>query len=58
MEATALQTFLDNAGTVISSILQWAGDVLTFIMSNPLTLVPAVLFLFGSVVITVRAFTR
>lgn len=58
MEGTALQTFLENAGTVITNILSWAGDVLTFIMSNPLTLVPAVLFLFGSVVITVRAFTR
>jgi len=58
MEPTSLQGFLDSAGTVITSILQWAGDVLTFITSNPLTLVPAILFLFGSVVITVRAFTR
>lgn len=58
MEPTSLQSFLDSAGTVITSILEWAGDVLTFIVSNPITLVPAILFLFGSVVITVRAFTR
>lgn len=58
MEPTSLQSFLDSAGTVITSILDWAGDVLTFITSNPITLVPAILFLFGSVVITVRAFTR
>lgn len=37
--ATTLSTILTNIGTIVTQALSWAGDVVDFIVDNPLCFV-------------------
>ena len=43
MEANALTTFLANVGTVLTSVVEWMGTIVTAVLNNPVLLVPCVM---------------
>ena len=47
MEGITLSTILSDVGTLFSSAIEWAGDVGTTIVSNPIMLVFCVVPLVG-----------
>lgn len=47
MEAYTLAKFLEDAGTFVTEAIGWVGQVVEVIVSNPLTLVGALIPLSG-----------
>lgn len=47
MEAYTLAKFLEDAGTFVTASIGWVGEVVQVIVSNPLTLVGAIIPLCG-----------
>lgn len=45
MESAA--TFLTFLGTLVTNLLGWLGNVATFVMEQPLILVPTLVFFIG-----------
>lgn len=39
-----LATFLENLGTIISSAIGWMGQILDFILAEPVIFVPMLVF--------------
>ncbi len=45
MEAmTTVQTFLETLGSIITEVISWLGEMLTFITTNPVIFVPMLMF--------------
>lgn len=52
-------TFLSFLGTLVTAVIGWMGEVLTFITDNPVILVPMlVFFITGGVVALVQRVMR
>lgn len=49
-----MNTFLSNAGTFVTSLVAWMGELLTFVTSNPPLLVFVMIALAGSIIGIVR----
>lgn len=49
-----MNTFLANAGTFVSSQIQWMTELLTFVTDNPPLLVFVMIALAGSIIGIVR----
>lgn len=47
LEAASVSTILTDVGTVVTQAMSWAGNVVTFITSNPLIMVFVALPLVG-----------
>lgn len=46
-----VETFMTTAGSIVTGVLGWAGQVLDFVVENPVILVPALgFFLVGGAV--------
>jgi uncharacterized membrane protein len=58
MEPTALQLFLTDIGTVITSVIGWAGSVATFVISKPVLTAYVGMGLFGMAVILFKSFVH
>lgn len=44
METTAVGTFLSTLGTIVTQVIAWMGEMLEFVTSNPVILVPLLMF--------------
>ena len=44
MEPTVLQSFLGSLTLIFSSAVSWMGNLLSFVTSNPVILVPILVF--------------
>ena len=44
MEPTAITTFLGTLGTIVTAVIGFLGDMLDFIVGNPVILVPMLMF--------------
>lgn len=47
METVTLATILTNVGSVVTSAVDWMGDIVSFITSNPLVLLFVTISLVG-----------
>ena len=44
MTTEALTNFLGTLGDIVTAVISWLGSMLTFITSNPVILVPMLMF--------------
>lgn len=44
MTTEALTAFLGTLGDIVTAVISWLGSMLTFITSNPVILVPLLMF--------------
>lgn len=44
MTTEALQNFLSTLGSIVTAVIGWLGSMLDFITSNPVILVPLLMF--------------
>lgn len=44
MTTEALTTFLGTLGDIVTAVISWLGSMLNFITSNPVILVPLLMF--------------
>ena len=49
-----MATFLSSVGTFVTSLVNWMGDLLTFVTNNPPLLVFVMIALAGSIIGIVR----
>ena len=54
----AMATLITTIGTVFTAAVGWMGDVLTFIVAQPLILIPVLLSILGMAISMVRRFVR
>lgn len=41
---TAIQSFLSTCGEIVTAVIDWLGDMLAFVVGNPVILVPLLMF--------------
>lgn len=41
---SAIQTFLGTLGDIVTAVIGWLGDMLAFVIDNPVILVPLLMF--------------
>ena len=41
---SAIQSFLSTCGEIVTAVIDWLGDMLAFVVGNPVILVPLLMF--------------
>jgi galactitol-specific phosphotransferase system IIC component len=58
VEPTALQLFLTDIGSVITSVIGWGGNIAAFVISKPVLTAYVGMGLFGMAVILFKSFVH